>query len=122
MVVVGFEDSASGQRRTIVRDRVGGNNKNELAQTSNMDVQMVAAEVSPSLGKYPPDGGAGIRFFAVYSYWPQDGDRGSLAFPRGAEIREAGKHNEEWYLGWYAGSKGIFPLSYMEYKGTVTTP
>ena len=113
MVVVGFEDSPLGQRRTIVRDRVGGNEKKKLAQMMNMNVPM---------GKYPPDGGAGIRFFAVYSFWPQDGDDGDLAFPRGAEIREAEKYQGEWYVGCYAGSEGIFPLSYVEYRGMVTMP
>ena len=119
MAIVGFEDSASGQKRVIVRDRVGGNDKNKLAQSISMNV---AAEVPPLSGKYPPDGGAGKRFFAVHSYWPQDGSSDELAFPRGAEIREAEFRNEEWYLGCYAGSEGLFPLSYMEYRGMVPEP
>ena len=39
--------------------------------------------------KFPPDGGEGQHLIAQWSYFPTDGAADDLAFPRGAEIREA---------------------------------
>lgn len=147
MVVVGFEDSAAGQRRIIVKDLVGGHTLKDdicaqesetgnwswqegqqrqvrpvtkpLLHTSNNSASS-APETPPLLGKYPPDGGVGMRFRANWSWWPEDGATDELAFPKGAEVREAEDINGDWCWGYYAGSKGLFARMYFEYLGAVT--
>ncbi len=144
MVVVGFEDSPAGQRRIIVKDLVGGHTlkddisapqpepgcwswhdgqqrqirpaKKPLTLPTNTTS---AAGSTPLLGKYPPDGGVGMRFRAKWSWWPQDGVTDELAFPKGAEIREAEDINEDWACGCYAGARGLFPVGYFVYLGMV---
>ncbi len=128
MIVVGFEDSALGQRRVVVRDLVGGYVfKDTPAQTSTGRTPAIAeaSANTPSLlpntttttNNLLPDGGVGIRFFAVWSYWPQEGNKDELAFPRGAEITEAEEVDEEWFVGCYAGAEGLFPGSYVKFLG-----
>ena len=148
MVVVGFVDSAAGQRRVIVRDLVGGHALKEdagaqqsvneewswqdgqqrqvrtvtkqVAHAGNVNGGMVTADMPPLQENYPPDGGVGMRVQAIWSYWPQDGSSDELAFPKGAEIREAEDINGDWYWGCYAGSKGLFPGNHARYLGAVT--
>ena len=99
MVIVGFEDRDGGQRRIVGRDLVGGHALREEEQTR--------------VQRYPPDGGFGLRLLARWAYWPDEGDKDELAFPRGAEIREAEDVNGEWYWGVYAGVKGLFPANHV---------
>ncbi|KAB2574729.1 Regulator of cytoskeleton and endocytosis [Lasiodiplodia theobromae] len=63
--------------------------------------------------KFPPDGGLGLRALALWSYWPQEGVRDELMFPKGAEIREAEDINGDWFWGVYCGKKGLFPGNYV---------
>jgi len=139
MIVVGFEDSKSGQRRIVVEDLVGGH---ALKDDANIDgsaerigregQQQQARPVSkaspgrisaasenvandnvpPLLKKYPPNGGIGMHILALWSWWPQDGAEDELAFPKGAEIRECGDINGDWFWGIYCGRKGLFPSNH----------
>ena len=137
MVVVGFEDSVRGQKRVIVKDLVGGyalKDEASKAATASEEwswrdgderqVRTVSKQVAanhhgedtstvPLLQKYPPDGGIGMRVEALYSWWPQDGVKDELAFPKGAEIREVEDINGDWFWGCYAGAKGLFPGNYV---------
>ncbi|KAH7344326.1 hypothetical protein BKA66DRAFT_434250 [Pyrenochaeta sp. MPI-SDFR-AT-0127] len=103
MVLVGFEDRDGGQRRIVVRDLVGGHALKEEQDTN--------ARLSSQ--RYPPDGGVGLRLLATWQYWPDEGVQDELAFPRGAEIREAAAINEDWYWGVYCGAKGLFPANHV---------
>ncbi|KAL6704841.1 hypothetical protein ACN47E_007524 [Coniothyrium glycines] len=104
MVVVGFEDRNGGQRRIVVRELVGGYAlKDDEEKTAN----------SSRLSRFPPDGGAGLRLTARWGYWPEEGVVDEVAFPRGAELREAADINGDWYWGVYCGTKGLFPASYV---------
>ncbi|KAK8172401.1 hypothetical protein BKA80DRAFT_21826 [Phyllosticta citrichinensis] len=62
---------------------------------------------------FPPDGGLGLRAVALWSYYPAPHVRDELAFPKGAEIREAEDINGDWFWGVYAGAKGLFPGAYV---------
>ncbi|KAL9046605.1 MAG: hypothetical protein Q9214_000601 [Letrouitia sp. 1 TL-2023] len=136
MTVVGFEDSSTGQKRIVVKDLVGGralkddeNRENEVNEqwswqegqdrrvravpkrvANSSDGQSVEA---PLLHKYPPNGGAGMKVLALWSYWPQDGAQDELAFPKGAEIQEVEDINRDWFWGCYAGAVGLFPGNYV---------
>lgn len=149
MIVFGFEDSTAGQKRTIVKDLVGGHAlKDEVDALQNKDqewswvdeqqkqIRTVTKKVAsgggaqsigsatpalrPLLGRYPPDGGVGIRAVARWSYWPQEGMKDELAFPKGAEIREADDINGDWFWGCYAGMRGLFPGNYAGVLHVVT--
>ncbi|MCJ1374224.1 hypothetical protein MMC20_005456 [Loxospora ochrophaea] len=143
MVVVGFEDSLEGLRRIVVKDLVGGHAlKDELEGASGnhewswhkgneKQVRAVSNQVAASTGlaeasqvpllqNYPPNGGVGIRALAQWSWWPGEGVTDELAFPKGAEIREAEDINRDWFWGCYAGKKGVFPGQYVKVLGVVT--
>ena len=144
MVTIGFEDSASGQRRIVVKDIVGGyalkddglNAADEewsWRDGQERQVRTVSKAVSaggsphtdtyntinPLLRKYPPDGGVGLRVLALWSYWPEEGVADELAFPKGAEIREVEDINRDWFWGCYAGRKGLFPGNYVKVRDVV---
>lgn len=117
MIIVGFEDSTSGQRRIVVEDLIGGQ---ALKDDANADGRITTVTETPAgdgtpplLKRYPPNGGVGMWFEAFWSWWPQDGADDELAFPKRAEIRECEYVNkdEEWLWGVYCGRKGIFPAS-----------
>lgn len=61
---------------------------------------------------FPPDGGVGMKIVAKWSYWPEEGAENELSFPKGAVVSEAEDINGEWFLGVYAGKKGLFPGNY----------
>lgn len=65
--------------------------------------------------KFPLDGGAGKVCWALWSYYPEDGEegKGELMFPKHAEIHEAEEVNEDWWYGVYAGDIGVFPSVYV---------
>ena len=147
MMVVGFEDSASGQRRIVVKDIVGGlalkdeaenDSRGEWSwwdeeQQQRRQAKPFAGETPPTdnntassqnpppslLKKYPPNGGVGIRVLALWGYWPEDGVRDELAFPKGAEIRECEDINQDWFWGVYCGRKGLFPGNHGRVVGVV---
>lgn len=145
MVIVGFEDTAAGQRRVIVRDLVGGHAlKDEAGATASTQqefsgrdgqerqTRMVSRQAGsgslergpaspvPLLQKHPPDGGVGMVVLARWAWIPQEGVSDELSFPKGAEVREVEDINEEWSWGCYAGSKGLFPVRYVRVLKVVT--
>ncbi|CAA9963261.1 RING finger domain containing protein [Pyrenophora teres f. maculata] len=101
MYIVGFEDRDGAQRRMVVRDLVGGYALKE------------EEEMTMRLQRYPPDGGVGLRLLARWAYWPDEGVEDELAFPRGAEIREAADINGDWYWGVYCGVGRLFPANHV---------
>ncbi|KAF9691489.1 hypothetical protein EKO04_010211 [Ascochyta lentis] len=106
MVIVGFEDRDGGQLRIVVRDLVGGwALKDDDGQTRS--------PTSRAPQRYPPDGGSGLKLQARWGYWPEEGVRDELAFPKIAEIREAADVNGEWCWGVYCGMMGLFPASHV---------
>ncbi|OAL48194.1 hypothetical protein IQ07DRAFT_513987 [Pyrenochaeta sp. DS3sAY3a] len=104
MVIVGFEDRDGGQRRKVVRELVGGYALKE-EESSNPG--------SHQTQRFPPEGGVGLRLLATWRYWPDEGDKDELAFPRVAEIREARDLNGDWYWGVYCGAEGLFPANHV---------
>ncbi|KAJ4363468.1 hypothetical protein N0V83_009762 [Neocucurbitaria cava] len=122
MVVVGFEDRDGGQRRIVVRELVGGYALKEDEDEANTNARSQAS-TSPRLvddkwkwsssHRYPPDGGVGLRLVATWRYWPDEGVKDELAFPRGAEVREAADVNGDWFWGVYSGAKGLFPANHV---------
>ncbi|KAI4160771.1 MAG: hypothetical protein LQ342_005484 [Letrouitia transgressa] len=144
MIVVGFEDSSTGQKRIVVKDLVGGhalqddeNRENKVngqwswQEGQDRQVRAVSTRVAnssdgqaveaPLLRKYPPNGGAGMKVLALWSYWPQDGAQDELAFPKGAEIQEVEDINRDWFRGCYAGAVGLFPGNYVRVLEEVTS-
>jgi hypothetical protein len=79
-----------------------------------------APAAPPLMQRFPPDGGVGMRALAAYGYVPAAGADDELAFPRGAEIREAEDINGDWFWGCYAGVKGTFPANHVRVLGVVT--
>jgi hypothetical protein len=135
MVVIGFEDHDGGQRRIVVRELVGGYTLKEDDDVNtvpkspttgvpmrewkwrdyNGNVQNYRAPSSASIPaqKFPPDGGVGLKLQARWTYWPEEGVKDELAFPRHAEIREATDINGDWYWGVYCGVTGLLPASFV---------
>jgi hypothetical protein len=135
MVVIGFEDHDGGQRRIVVRELVGGYTLKEDDDVNtvpkspttgvpmrewkwrdyNGNVQNYRAPSSASIPaqKFPPDGGVGLKLQARWNYWPEEGVKDELAFPRHAEIREATDINGDWYWGVYCGVTGLLPASFV---------
>jgi hypothetical protein len=144
MILVGFEDTPSGQRRIIVRDLVGGHAlKDEGGATAgtnehfswrdgqekqNRTVTRQVARTSdnssasafPPPFKFPPDGGIGMIVVAEWSWLPEEDATDELSFPRGAEIREVEDINGDWFWGCYAGSKGLVPAAHVRVLDVVT--
>ena len=76
----------------------------------------------PHPNKFPPNGGVGMRVLALWSYWPEENVKNSLAFPKGAVITEAVDVNGDWFWGVYAGSKGFLPGNYVKMLEMVSGP
>ena len=122
MTAVGFQDSEHGQLRLVTQDLVGGHALDNKDAPGNGEKAAVAAATgsTPNATRtgtdaedgetqtFPPDGGAGWCVRAKWSYWPPEGERDELAFPKWAEIREVVVLNEEWMWGVYMGAKGVF--------------
>ena len=146
MIIFYFEDSPLGQRRVIVNDLVGGHflendgeglfaeqekgvwrwvesgeRKTRTVSRQHWQNGSGASQArTHNLQKFPPDGGVGIVARAAHAWVPAEDVDNELGFPRGAEIREAVKISDEWYLGYYAGNKGLFPLNYVRVLRVVT--
>jgi hypothetical protein len=135
MVVIGFEDRDGGQRRIVVRELVGGftlkedDDANAGARSPTTGIPMrewkwrdydghehnyrAPSGVAVPAQRFPPDGGVGLRLKARWSYWPEEGVKDELAFPKHAEIREATNINGDWYWGVYCGNTGLLPASFV---------
>ncbi|MCJ1355871.1 MAG: hypothetical protein MMC33_005863 [Icmadophila ericetorum] len=149
MIVAGFDDFPAGQRRIVVRDLVGGHGLDDEANrkgafggngkwtwrdgegeeqhlhSTSMPKQDFSTlngdrTSTPSLlHKYPPDGGVGFRAIALWSYWPSEGTKDELAFPKRAEIKEMYEINEDWFCGFYCGTPGLVFAKYVMVKSVV---
>lgn len=71
-----------------------------------------ASTSSGAPGRFPPDGGVGLRVLTLWGYFPAEGVEDELMFPKNAEVREAENINGDWFWGCYAGAKGLFPGNY----------
>ena len=102
MTIIDYEDSPRGQRRVIAQDIIGGHAQEERDMGSSTYI-------------LPPSRGGSLRVLALWSNWPdpniEEGED-ELSFPRGAEIRECEKINEDWSWGVYCSRKGLFPTNY----------
>lgn len=99
MLVIGFEDGATGQRRVVVAELVGGHHSGPRDAVPHL---LSAAE-----GK-----AWGLRATALWAYWPSEGVDDELGFPKGAEIVEARDINGDWWEGRYCGRGGLWPHGY----------
>jgi hypothetical protein len=134
MVIVGFEDRDGGQRRMVVRELVGGYTLKEDDDATqgtrsptgipmrewkwrdyegNVHNYRAPSGAAIPAQRFPPDGGVGQRLKARWNYWPEEGVKDELAFPRHAEIREATDINGDWYWGIYCGTTGLLPSSFV---------
>ncbi|KAI0911484.1 hypothetical protein F4823DRAFT_304950 [Ustulina deusta] len=130
MSIVGFVEDRDGLRRVVIRDIVGGSGLSIEAHESDQTLQKwcwyiegskvqrlvtVAVATSPAEQQqdFPPDGGAGLRGSAVWSWYPAPDADDELMFPRGAEVREIEDVNGDWCFGSYMGAKGLFPTPYV---------
>ena len=145
MIVVGFQDSEKGQRRIVVEDLVGGHalkeqdgspgaagarhwswrDEDQTRQARSVSRSVANTNTPPGvetkIRKYFPNGGVGMRVQALWGYWPQEGVRDELAFPKGAEIGECEDINGDWFFGHYCGRAGVFPGGYGRVVGVVGT-
>jgi len=144
MILVGFEDTLSGQRRVIFRDIVGGHAFKDEGGASASTIENFSwrdgpekqtrtvtgpvastsennpASAFPPLQKFPPDGGVGMIVLALWSWIPQEDATDELDFPKMAEIREVEDINTDWFWGCYAGAKGLFPASHVRILDVIT--
>jgi hypothetical protein len=114
MIVVAFqEDTYLYQRRIVQRDLVGGH---LLDPKETVGPRSRASSMNASGSRFPPDGGTGKTYVAMWSYYPEEGQDGSgeLAFPKWAEIQECEDQNEDWAYGVYMGNKGLVPRGYVQ--------
>lgn len=118
MIVVAFqEDTYLHQRRVVQRDLVGGH---ILDPKETVGPRSRASSMSASGSRFPPDGGTGKTYVAMWSYYPEEGHDGSgeLMFPKWAEIQECEDQNEDWAYGVYMGNRGLVPRGYVrEWNG-----
>jgi hypothetical protein len=118
MIVVAFEeDTYMHQRRIVQADLVGGHllDPNEMIGPRSRTGSMNA-----SGSRFPPVGGSGKTYAAMWSYYPEEGKEGNgeLMFPKWAEMRECEDQNEDWAFGVYMGMRGLVPRAFVrEWKG-----
>ncbi|KAL5341164.1 hypothetical protein BJX70DRAFT_359761 [Aspergillus crustosus] len=96
------------------RDR---NTNSEPSTPSSLNPSQPQSPTAPSSRRFPPDGGVGLIVHAVWSWYPEEGVRDELMFPRGAIITEVENINDDWYWGCYAGLTGLFPGSHVSVLG-----
>ncbi|GAP89609.2 putative vesicular transport-associated repeat protein [Rosellinia necatrix] len=133
MSVVGFVEAKGGQKRVVMRDVIGGSGLSIEAHDDDrtlekwywyvrgskvwrfVTVDVAASPPGPQQQPVglPPDGGAGLRGGAIWSWYPAPDADDELMFPRGAEIREIEDVNGDWCFGTYMDAKGLFPTPYV---------
>ncbi|GAW19276.1 hypothetical protein ANO14919_087620 [Xylariales sp. No.14919] len=138
MSIIGFVEDKGGQSRVIIRDIVGGCGLSIEDHESDQTLQkwcwygggskaqrLVTVDVGTTLAgqqqqdqDFPPDGGAGLRGYAVWPWYPASNADDELMFPRGAEVREIEDVNGDWLYGSYMGAKGLYPTQYVK----ITSP
>lgn len=135
MVIVGFQEGKSGQKRHVLRDLVGGRRLRTEILPNDASMQRwswpegeeqrerlvttevgAAAEETAAESQFPPDGGFGWRALARWAWYPAASASDELLFPKGAEITEVVDANGDWFLGVYMGKKGLFPAPYVNLK------
>lgn len=114
MAILGFLDTphGGGQLRAILHEKVGGWRWRDDGNTSSSNSSQNPPSATQSSPAAPPPDGLGGRALAAYSWWPQEGVRDELAFPKNAEIREVEERNADWSVGVYAGRVGLFSTNY----------
>lgn len=111
-----WRDDGQQQRRTTQTMRAHA--AAAAASTTNLALSAPAEQSdSPLFKKFPPSGGIGMHFQALWASWPAEGVTDELAFPRGAEMRECEDINGDWFWGIYCGRKGLFPGVYGKVVG-----
>ncbi|RWA08140.1 hypothetical protein EKO27_g6970 [Xylaria grammica] len=138
MSIIGFVEDKGGQSRVITQDIVGGCGLSIEDHESDQTLQkwcwygggskaqrLVTVDVGTTLAgqqqqdqDFPPDGGAGLRGYAVWPWYPASNADDELMFPRGAEVREIEDVNGDWLYGSYMGAKGLYPTQYVK----ITSP
>jgi hypothetical protein len=129
MSVIGYEDREHGPHRIVIHDIIGGwalketPSSNPTSSTPQdhwrwKENDGTAATSSSKLftaspHAFPPSGGIGLKVQALWSYFPGDGVRDELSFPRHAIITEVENINGDWFWGVYCGGKGLFPGNYV---------
>ncbi|KAJ5633701.1 hypothetical protein N7528_001543 [Penicillium herquei] len=103
-----------GRRKKASRARASTNSPTSNAQSNSGDHSgsnpgTPISQQAPALRRFPPDGGVGLVVYARWAWYPEEGVKDELAFPRGAEITEVENVNDDWFCGTYAGSTGLFP-------------
>ncbi|BAE59672.1 unnamed protein product [Aspergillus oryzae RIB40] len=93
-----------------------GDRTNSYSEPSTPTTPTPNASTSP---RFPPDGGIGLVVHALWPWYPENGVKDELMFPRGAEITEAENINDDWYWGCYAGSTGLFPGTHVFVVGEI---
>ncbi|KAI1281448.1 hypothetical protein F5Y07DRAFT_354752 [Xylaria sp. FL0933] len=134
MNIVGFVEGRGGLNRVVLQDIVGGTGLSIESHESDQTLQkwcwyiegskvqrLVTVDVANSPVRpqqqqpdLPPDGGAGLRGSAIWSWYPAPDADDELMFPRGAEVREIEDVNGDWCFGSYMGAKGLFPTPYVK--------
>lgn len=133
MVIVGFQQGKSGQKRYVVQDLVGGRRLTvepfahdprtqrwtwydgdiKCERLVARDVGETPSQTALSSETYPPDGGCGWRALARWAWYPAANANDELLFPKGAEICEFEDANGDWFHGVYMGKRGLFPAPYV---------
>jgi len=135
MSVIGYEDREHREHdphRIVMHDMIGGwalkDTPSTSASTTNQDQwrwkendgtakttsaasELFGAAFSPHA--FPPSGGIGLTVQALWSYFPGNGVKDELSFPRNAIITEVEDINGDWFWGVYCGGKGLFPGNYV---------
>jgi hypothetical protein len=129
MSVIGYEDREQGPHRIVIHDMIGGWALKDTPSSSSTsstpqdhwrwkENDGTAASSSSKLftassHAFPPSGGIGLKVQALWSYFPGNGVRDELSFPRHAIITEVENINGDWFWGVYCGGKGLFPGNYV---------
>ncbi|KAE8385327.1 hypothetical protein BDV23DRAFT_165123 [Aspergillus alliaceus] len=103
------EGTERRKKASRIRTPWSGTHTDRINSYSEPSTPTTPTQNSSSSRRFPPDGGVGLVVLALWAWYPEDGVKDELMFPRGAEITEAENINDDWYWGCYAGSTGLFP-------------
>ncbi|CAD0110175.1 unnamed protein product, partial [Aureobasidium uvarum] len=125
MNIIAHEDHNHTTHRIVLLSMVGGHALKDSIPSSQehwrwkendgtpktASAALFTASSSPQA--FPPSGGIGLTVQALWSYFPGDGVKDELSFPRHAIVTEVEDINGDWFWGVYAGAKGLFPGNYV---------